>query len=128
MPGPRWLKKMDAKEAKPKPLTADEKENMRYFAQLRGEPEPRECRLVECDDCEGHGTIECNSCEDGSVSCRCSECDDVHDRDCDECGGKGNLGQCQKCLGTGEVEELEEEPPPEPPVSLPLPFCYWITR
>lgn len=100
----------------------DERENMIYFAELRGDPIPPLALAEECETCEGHGTEVCPECEgDKEHACHCSECGDDHWRSCDTCSGKGHVGICEPCKGTGVVMPAEESAR-VPEGALPLPF------
>ena len=49
--------------------------------------------MIECEDCEGTGEIDCDECDEGAV-------------DCDECGGDGNQ-ECDYCVdGMKECDNL----------------------
>jgi len=110
---------MDPPPKKVRPLDPVERDNVLFFAALRGDPPPDALFLEECDDCEGHGTARCPECEgDGHVECTCRECDDVHETRCDTCRGKGHVGPCEACRGTGAVDSREG--PAQPPVEAPV--------
>lgn len=45
---------------------------------------------IECDECNGNGTYDCDDCRYGRL-------------DCPKCDGEGNLGDCKTCKGEGNI-------------------------
>ena len=57
---------------------------------------------IDCDKCDGNGTLECEKCE-GSGTWECEKCEGSGRLTCDKCGGDGQL-ECRRCDGSGKVE------------------------
>ena len=74
---------------------------------------------VECDECDGDGSLECYNCEKGKVDCAdcdgtgeidgepCSTCQGGETVECEICDGQGDV-VCEECGGSGMVDSDEE--------------------
>jgi DnaJ-class molecular chaperone len=55
---------------------------------------------VDCEKCMGEGTVR----DDGGMVIRCPDCngDGTISEDCSDCDGEGHK-ECESCGGTGEI-------------------------
>lgn len=71
-----------------------------------------------CADCKGTKKVECDECDgEGTIYCEC-ECGHEHERECRTCRGDGtvdceacilNPGVCHPCKGTGIARVADAE-------------------
>ena len=65
-----------------------------------------EVKYIDCDECNGNGTVEEMDCRTGSASLCCGGC--VKDVCCERCNGTGELGVCKYTYETyGEIDIIE---------------------
>lgn len=63
-------------------------------------------QLIECDECFGHGHIECETCEGAG----CNACEGFGYFDCEVCQEDGEYWvYCDFCNGEGTLEAYEEQ-------------------
>jgi len=72
---------------------------------------------IQCDECGGTGSFDCEECENGYVECDhsgvgmpikdCTECDDDGQIECAYCN-EGEI-TCDQCDGAGIIEGEEDD-------------------
>jgi len=98
-------------------------ENDLYYIIIQ-EVGDKEYKDEECEECDGHGTVECYNCDDGNEECyncdgtgeveygdgethECEDCNGTGEVSCSTCDGEGNL-ECHSCDGAGDVSSENE--------------------